>query len=167
MISTDLKLYKTTHGVDGITSLGGDIDTTAEIQAPRLHNIFDQVYGSEALSGSEEYRAVAIKNTSSTTTLVNPLLYIGAQTSHGETSVAIGIESATANTAVEQLANEKTAPATISDGTLLEGVENGFPIAELAPGDYQIFFIRRTVNSGAEAMPEDLFRVGISGDYAG
>ena len=106
---TDL-LIKYTGGSsnsDPNLSLGGVVSSNGPTDN-NLHNLFDEVSGTESLAGDTEYRAVALKNNHGSLTAKNTRVYISSDTG-AQFDIALADEGLNANP--ETIANESTAPS--------------------------------------------------------
>jgi hypothetical protein len=115
IISTDLK-YRLSGGAanaDVNASLGGEKSST-EITSASLHNLFDQVSGSEAQAGDTEYRCFYIHNAHASLALQGAKVWIDTNTPSGDTSAEIALGISAVNGVEPTVANESTSPATRS-----------------------------------------------------
>lgn len=138
-------------------SLGGVISTT-EMPA----NLFDDVSSAEASAGSIEYRCIYVKNTNSTLTYIGPKVFLSSNTPSATTDVAIGVGAAAVGATETAVANETTAPASVSFSAPANFAA-GLALGDLAPGAYKAVWIRRTVNAGTAAV-QDGFSLDVRGD---
>ena len=146
---TDL-LIKFTGGSsnsDPNASLGGVVSSNGPTDNV-LHNMFDEVSGSESLPGDTEYRCFVCKNNHSTLTAKTPRFYITGDTG---SQWDIALDGNGLNTNPESVANESTAPSgeTFSHPTTYAG--------GLAPADIPAtqhsggIWARRTIPAAAGA----------------
>ncbi len=127
-------------------SLGGTMSTTAWAGGT-LHDLFDQVSGTENGASESEYRCVYFLNNHGTLTAEAIKAYISAETAGGA-SLAIGLDPAgvgngTSTGVATVVANEDTAPTgvTFSSPTTDAG---GLAPANVAPAQAFAIWIRRT-----------------------
>lgn len=160
IISSDIK-YRLSGGgsnTDPAASLGGAISTTTD--APS--GIFDDVSSAEATAGDIEYRCVYVKNNHGSLTLQGAKIWIQTQTPSGDTDVAIGLGTSAVNGTEQTVANEGTAPTsvTFSQPSSFAG---GLTIGDLTAGQHKAVWVRRTVNAAA-AGASDSFALRVQGD---
>jgi hypothetical protein len=144
---TDL-LIKYTGGAsnsDPNASLGGAVSSNGPTDNS-LHNLFDEVSGTESLAGDTEYRCVALKNNHGTLTAKNTSPYISSDTGN---IFDIALAGEGLNTQPETVANESTAPVgekfthPTAFGTLSMG--------NIPAGQYYAHWCRRTIAAAAGA----------------
>jgi len=169
--SSDIKWYLSggQDNDDPNQSLGGQISNT-EIQDGQLNNLWDDVSGEEAENGDTEYRCIYVKNTHSSLTLKNAVVWISQETLSEDDEVDIGLDPAGVgdgiNTGVATtIPNESTAPSgvTFSHPT---SKASGLSIGDIPAGQCQAIWIRRTVNTGASAYNNNSYKLKIEGETA-
>jgi hypothetical protein len=143
---------------DPAAALGGAKSSTSF----STNAIFDDVSSAEASAGDTEYRCFYVHNAHATLTLQGAKIWIQAQTSSGDTDVAIALGGEGLNGTAETVANENTAPSgeSFSQPSSFAG---GLTIGDLAPGNHYPVWIRRTVNATA-ASATDTWTVRVQGD---
>lgn len=145
--SSDLQLFKSANA----NSTGGVI-SGVQIVDSTLNNLFPDVTGDEAATGKEDYRKAFIKNNHSTLTLMNPVLWLARQAQDDDViSIALG----TANDSDPITGKTYVSPLDKSSGI-------AFP--DLAPGQSQGFWIKRTTPKGAKAFPAAAVQIAVEGD---
>jgi len=149
IVDTDL-LIKYTGGAansDPNASLGGTVSSNGPTDNA-LHNLFDEVSGSESLPGDTEYRCVALKNNHGTLTAKNTHVYISTDTS---SYFDIALDGNGLNAAPESVANESTAPSgeSFTHPTTYAG---GLNMGDIPAGQYYPHWIRRTIGAAAAAV---------------
>src|ERR1044071_324941 len=147
IVAGDL-LIKYTGGAsnsDPNASLGGAVSSNGPTDNS-LHNLFDEVSGTESLPGDTEYRCVALKNNHGTLTAKNTSIYITSDTG-SIFDVALAGEGL--NTQPETVANESTAPVgeTFSHPTAFGTLSMG----SIPAGQYYAHWCRRTIPAAASA----------------
>ena len=155
--STDIKLFQSTSG------LGGAI-TATEIVGGVANNIFDDVLSAEASSGDTEYRGFYVKNNHGTLTLQNAVIWIDVLTSSASTEFDIALAAEAINVTMATIANESTAPATVTFSRPTSKA-TGLSIGNLAALATKGVWIRRTV-SAAAAAASDSGSLRVDGDTA-
>jgi hypothetical protein len=131
------------------TSLGDQVATNGPTTNV-ANNVFDDVSGAEAASGDVEYRCLFGLNNHATLTLLGAVLSIQSETAGGA-SVQIGLDptgitaKGASGAQAVTVANENTAPSGVafSAGPLT--------IGDMAPGQVQAFWIKRTVPAASGA----------------
>lgn len=143
---------------DPAAALGGAKSSTSFT----TNAIFDDVSSAEAAAGDAEYRCFYVHNAHATLTLQGAKIWIQAQTSSGDTDVALALGGEGLNGTAETVANEGTAPSgeSFSQPTSFAG---GLSLGDIAPGEHYPVWIRRTVNSSAAAAT-DTWTVRVQGD---
>src|SRR5215831_12166081 len=91
------------------SSLGGVMSTTTLAAG----TLYDDVTGDEAGTGDVEYRGVYVLNNGNQS-LQGAVVWIEVQTPDPDTSVAIGLAVEGANATMATVANEQTAPASVT-----------------------------------------------------
>lgn len=167
--ATDIKFYLSggTSNTDPNLSLGGVISST-EIVDNIDNNLFDDVTGDESASGDVEYRCIYIKNTHTTITLQNAVVYISQETP-GDDIIDIGLDPAgvgdgSTTGVATTIPDESTAPTgvTFSHPTTKA---TGLSIGDLAPGQCIAIWIKRTVPAGAAAKAGNSFQLSVEGEW--
>jgi hypothetical protein len=145
-------------------ALGGAMSTTQIVDATN-NNLFDDVSGAESAAGSVEYRGFYIHNNHGSLTLQDARAFISSLTSSGNTEFDIGIGPEAVSTAMATIANETTAPASVTftrPTTYAAGIQlNG--ATGLPAAGYRGIWIRRTVTAGATAAA-DTGTIRVEGD---
>lgn len=162
IVASDIK-YRLSGGAsntDPNASIGGVMSTTTDAPA----SIFDNVSSAEAAAGDIEYRCVYVLNNHGTLSLDNAKVWIQANTPNAATDVAIGLAAEGANATAAAVANESTAPASVSfSAAASEGA--ALSLGNLAAGQRYGVWIRYTVTAGASAGA-DSFTLRVKGDTA-
>ena len=148
-----LKLTGGASNSDPNACLGG-VGSSVTLSATRLNNLFDDVLASEALSGDIEYRALDIYNNGDAEA-TSVSIYINSQTTNGDTSVSIGLDSTT-----QTIGGEGSAPSGVSFSEPTSG--SPLSVSNISAAGRQRFWIRRTVDTEAENISEDVFSLGIT-----
>lgn len=159
IISTDIK-YRLSGGAsntDPAAALGG-----AKSSTDAGSTIFDDVSSAEASAGDTEYRCVYVHNNHGTLTLQGAKVWIQTQTPSADTDVAIGLGSSAVNGTEQTVANEGTAPTSVTFSAP-SSFAGGISIGDIPAGQHKAVWIRRTVNAGAAGAP-DSFALRVQGD---
>jgi len=158
--STDIK-YRLSGGssnTDPAASIGGVMSTSTDAGS----GIFDNVSSAEGAAGDTEYRCVYVLNNHGTLTLENAKVWIQTNTPSADTTVDIGLAAEGANATAAAVANENTAPTSVTfSAAANEGA--ALSLGNLAAGQRYAVWIRRTVTAGAAAAA-DSFTLRVKGD---
>ena len=159
ILTTDI-VYRLSGGsgnTDPLLSIGGAKSSTASSST-----IFDDVSSAEAAAGDVEYRLVYIHNGHATLAYQAAAVWVQTQTPSSATDVAIGLAAAGLNATETAVANENTAPAsvTFSAPSTFAG---GLSLGNIPAGQHYGVWVRRTVNAGA-ASASDSFTLRVQGD---
>lgn len=150
-------------------SIGGAMSTVAGgiVADDTLNNDMSDITSAQALAGVINYRGRYYKNAHGTLTYISPVMWIDSQTSSADTAVAIAIAAEDVNTAIETLANQFTAPATVvfsAPANFAAGLPTGaIGDGNLDAGEYRGHWVRYTVNAGASAAL-DTYTLSVRGD---
>jgi len=158
IIATDIKVYLSTNGLAGAI-------TGTQLTDNTLHNLFAKVSAAEAVAGSTKYRAVFFKNEHATLTYEAIKAYIEEQTPSTDTSVEVGVAVEGKNASIEAIANEDTAPATVTF-TATTTPASGADVEDLAPTDYIGIWVKRIVSASATAYSADYGKIATLGESA-
>ncbi len=148
-------------------SLGGTMSTTAWAGGT-LHDLFDQISGTENAASESEYRCVYVLNNHGTLTWEVVKAYLSAETAGGA-SVAIGLDGAgvgngTTTGVAQVVANEDTAPTSVTfsspttDGT-------GLSLGNIGAAQAYAIWIKRTT-ANTSALNNDGATLAWAGDTA-
>lgn len=138
-------------------SLGGEKSSTLVGDT-----LFDNVPSSEAAVGSVEYRCIYVHNANSTLTLIDPKVWLVANTPSPTTSVSIGIGTSVQGGVEQSVADETTAPVgvTFSEPS---SFATGISLGDIPAGGHRAVWERRTVNAGTVAIVDE-YTLGVQGD---
>lgn len=159
IVSTDIK-YRLSGGAsntDPAAALGG-----AKSSTDAASTIFDDVSSAEATAGDIEYRCVYVHNNHGSLTLQGAKVWIQTQTPSADTDVAIGLGSSAVNGTEQTVANEGTAPTSVTFSAP-SSFAGGLTIGDIPAGQHKAVWVRRTVNAGAAAA-SDSFALRVQGD---
>lgn len=159
IVSTDIK-YRLSGGAsntDPAAALGG-----AKSSTDAASTIFDDVSSAEATAGDIEYRCIYVHNNHGSLTLQGAKVWIQTQTPSADTDVAIGLGSSAVNGTEQTVANEGTAPTSVTFSAP-SSFAGGLTIGDIPAGQHKAVWVRRTVNAGAAAA-SDSFALRVQGD---
>lgn len=162
ILSTDI-IYRLSGGASNssqIASLGGIKSTTTAVAS----TFFDDVTSAEASSGDIEYRCFYVHNNHGTLSLTSPVIWIQTNTPSTDTTVDIGIGSSAVNGTEQTVANENTAPTSVTFSAP-SSFGTGLALGDIPAGQHRAVWVRRTVNAGAAAYA-DSFTLRVQGDTA-
>lgn len=147
-------------------SLGGFISTT-ELVSASLHNLFDQVSGTENTAQESEYRCIFIHNSNATDDFLNIKVYITSEVADGA-NAEIGVDSTVASpvgSTTEQavtVANEDTAPASVTFSAPTTS-DAAIAVGDLAPGEVRAVWVKRTT-ANSSALANDGVTLRVQGE---
>jgi hypothetical protein len=163
-VAADIKEYRSTFSASGVDSLGGAI-TATEVTDNTTHNIWDVVASAESSAGDTEYRCIYVKNTHASLTLQSAKVWIQTQTPSADTSIEIGLGSSAVNGTEQTVANENTAPTSVTFSTAAnEGA--ALSIGNIPNGQHKAIWIKRIVGAAATAANDDSYVLSYAGDTA-
>ena len=158
MVDSDLKYYLSggTTNTNQDLSLGGIISTTQV--GTSLHGLFNKVTPEEAVDGGIKYRIIFVKNTHTSETAYDAVLYVSAETTSTSTTIAVAYDSAGSQT----IADENTAPSnpTLTFTTPLSKAA-GVALGDIAPNAIKMICFRRTVTAGATKLAPDAGQITV------
>jgi hypothetical protein len=158
--SLDIVFYYTGNATgpsNNTLSLGGTI-STATIPDATANNVFDDVTGDESAAGDTEYRGIAVKDTSSSCTMINPKVWIAGyvRASSGADTIKIARSTFPLNSNTMGICtNESTAPSETGLSWIVEGSPSStidFSPGTLNTGNWFGLWLMRTVPPGASAF---------------
>jgi hypothetical protein len=141
----------------GNASIGGT--KSSELAPTTLNGLFDAVDASEALAGDTEYRCVYVHNANVTDTMTNLVAYISSDTPSADSAIAIGVGAATVNATETAIANESTAPASVTFSAPGDA-GSGISLGTIPPGQHRALWIRRTISATAGNTASDPATIG-------
>ena len=163
-LSSDEIVFYYTDGAtgpsDNTLSLGGTISNST-IPSGAANNVFDDVTGDESETGDTEYRAIAVKNTSSGYDMLNTKVYISGYDRAATKAdiIYFALEKSSGSPAsIQHIANESTAPDenkfVTKIGNTVSWTEEGSPSSTLEfgtvnPGEWFGIWLKRVVPSSA------------------
>ena len=166
LILADMKVYLSggSGNTDPNASIGGAISTT-EVSGTALNNLFDNVNPDESLAGDTEYRLFYFKNTNATLTLNTVKAYIVNNTTDNNSAVtlSIGLAAAGLNATETAIANENTAPASVTFSAPTD-YAGGLSMGNVPAGQRYGIWVRRVTTAGAETTGTEInATLGIQG----
>lgn len=147
---------------DPNASLGGVVSNYAPRQLNR-GNVFADLTEAQRIAGAVHYRCLYVVNTSPTDTMANLTVWLDGLPVNAGTAMAIGDDAAAVNGTATTVANETTAPGSVTFSAPTS-YASGINLGTLAPGDFVAFWVRRTLTAGAAALMYDRLRLGLQFD---
>lgn len=132
----------------------GGAATATEVSATALNNIFDDVSAAEAAAGDTEYRAIDVYNDGAAT-ITGVELYMSTETSSSDSQLDMGIEDTPANAlnSTKSIADESTAPTTVTFAHRTSGSKLSLP--DIPAGEYARLWLRRVISAAATNTSND------------
>lgn len=151
IVSGDLamRLSGGASNADPNASLGGAMSSTA-VTSGAANNLFDNVSGAESSAGDTEYRGFYWRNGHGSLTLEGAVTWIDSQVSPAGSVFAIGLAAEAVNVTMATIADESTAPASVTFTTPLTKA-TGLSIGNIPATQFKGVWIRRVVSAGAAA----------------
>lgn len=163
LTESDIVFYYTNNATQATNtlSLGGSISSTT-ITSGIANNIFDNVTGDESELGDTEYRAIAVKDNSSSYDMINAKVWITgySRAGTGADTISFALEKPSGTT-IQLIDNESTAPNpskfTVATGATVSWTVEGSPsntlfYGTLTAGQWFGIWLRREVPAGASAF---------------
>ncbi len=125
-------------------------------------NLFDDVTSAESAAGDIEYRCFYVHNNNSSLTLQNAVIWI--QTNTTGNRIAIGLGSSAINGTEQTVANEDTAPTSVTFSQPATKAA-GIALGNIPAGQHRAVWIRRTIAPGTGAA-NDSYLLRVEGDTA-
>lgn len=165
IVSTDIvsRLSGGASNTDPNAAIGGAESSTAIVDAS-LSNLFSQVTSAEATAGSTKYRCYYVHNAHATLTMQNAQVYIATNTPSTSTDVSIGLGAAAIGSTETAVANETTAPASVTFSQ--PGSGSPLTIGDIPAGSKKAVWVKRIVSPGAAAYNADNVVLTVTCDTA-
>lgn len=141
----------------GNSSLGGAKSSTAA--SSTVDQLFDAVSAAEAAAGRVEYRCVYLHNANGVDTMTNAVVFISANTPLAGTTLDIGVGTSAVNGTEQTIANETTAPTSVSFSAPTTA-GTGLALGTIPAGQHMAIWLRRTVTAGSGSSANDTFTLG-------
>lgn len=142
---------------DANASIGGAKSSVAVSSGTDA--LFDAVSAAQAAAGLVEYRCIYLHNANATDTMTAARVWINAQTPLAGTVLAIGVGAAAVNATETAVANEATAPASVTFSEPASAAA-GLALGNIPAGQHKAIWLRRTVTAGAGASASDTWELG-------
>jgi hypothetical protein len=152
IIATDIH-YRLTGGsgnADPTLSLGGVASTATDAGA----NIFPDVTGTQSASGITQYRGVSLKNAHGSLTWQNVVVWVSTDTPSADTDVDVTVAAEAVNVTQATIANETTAPATVTFTNVAVSFATGLAVGNIPFSQFRGIWLKRVVNAGAAAFAD-------------
>ena len=141
----------------GNSAIGGAKSSVAA--SSTVDQLFDAVTAAQAAAGLIEYRCVYLHNANASDQMTNAVVYVSANTPLAGTTIDIGVGSAAVNATEQTIANEATAPTSVTFSAP-STAGTGLALGSIPFGQHKAIWIRRTVTAGAGASANDTFTLG-------
>lgn len=125
-------------------------------------NFFDDVTSAESAAGDIEYRCFYVHNANATLALQNAVVWIQANTPGNR--IAIGVGSSAVNGTEQTVANENTAPTSVTF-TQPANKGAGLALGNIPAGQHRAVWVRRTI-AAASSASNDTYTIRVEGDTA-
>lgn len=156
ILTTDIKLFKTTN------NLGGAI-TGVELVSSTLAALFNNITGAEATAGVVKYACVYVRNKHATLTLSTIKQWLLSNTPSADTEVKFGIGTSAKNGVEQTIVDELTSPVGVSFVLAINEAAAIIP-PDLDADDFQSLWFELTISPGAAATSLDNFVIRNKGD---
>ena len=154
-----------TGGLLKVTVVAGSLPSSDQTNTLTIaniaNNIFDDVAKADSKAGDIEYRGVYIQNDHSADSMVDIKFWLEENTP-GQDGIQIAL-AAESKITMDTIGDEGTPPTGIDfDAVNPVDYGSGLTIPDLAFGEYQGFWIKRTVPAGTnQAQADNTFKLGI------
>jgi len=149
---------------DEDASLGG-VKSSVSIVTATANNFFDAASSAETSAGDVEYRCFYVHNDHGSLPLQNAKIWLTANTASADTTIDIGVGTAAINGTEQTVANESTAPASVTfSSPATEGA--ALSLGTIPAGQHKAVWVRRTISAAAAAFTDDAATFRVKGDTA-
>ena len=149
---------------DPNAALGGAKSSTA-VTDNTTHNLWDVVSSTESNDGDTEYRCLYLHNNHGSLTLQNAKVWVSTNTGSSSTTVEIGAGSSAINGTEQTVANENTAPTSVTfSAAANEGA--AVTLGNIPAGQHKALWIKRIITAAAAAANDDTYVLTYAGDTA-
>ncbi len=158
-----------TSNTSPAASLGGARSTaggTAVITTDTLNNVWDDVSGADSSSGKTEYRGIYVLNNHGSLTLTAAKIWISSNTTSADDTIDIALAVEGLNATMATIANETTAPATVTFAGTANSFATGLSLGNIPSGQHYGVWIKRVVNSNAQAANANPYTLSVQGETA-
>lgn len=156
-----MRLSGGSGNTDPNASLGGAKSSTA-VTDNTLNNVWDNVSGDETTAGDTEYRCVYVHNGHGSLTAYSTKIWIDTDTTSTSTAIYLGLGSSAVNGTEQTVANESTAPSSVS--FTQPGVGTELSIGDVPFGQHKAVWIKRIVTAGGSAQDADTYILKVNCD---
>lgn len=141
----------------GNSALGG---AKSSVAAPTtLDGLFDAISAGEAVAGDVEYRCIYLHNSNASSPMNNAVVFVSANTPLAGSTIDIGVGTAAVNNTEQTIANESTAPTSVTfSAPTTAGA--GLALGTIPAGQHIAIWLRRTITAGAGSSASDTFTLG-------
>ena len=155
IVSTDLSIRYSGGAANSnqALSIGGTKSSNSPTDNT-LNNIYSDCGGTESAAGSTKYRMIYLHNGHGTLTAKNVRIYVGTDSTSADTNWQIGLAAAGLNATETAVANEDTAPASVTFSAPTT-YATGLAPADIPAGQHFGVWYKRITNAGAAADNAD------------
>lgn len=158
--STDIK-FKLSGGVSNpsaILSLGG---VRSSVDAPV--GLFDRVEPEESTAGDIEYRIIYIYNANASEPLVNPVVWLSANTPNAASIIDICVGTSVVN-GIEEILPAENGPSPGVTYSAPASKSTGLALGNIPALGHRAVRVRRTVGAGAAGTASDTYKIKVEGE---
>lgn len=141
----------------GNASIGGV--KSSEVMSAATDGLFDAVTAAQAAAGLVEYRCIYLHNANATGVMTAARVWVNANTPLAGSTLDIGVGAAAVNATETAIANEATAPASVSFSAP-SSAGAGLALGNIPAGQHRAIWLRRTITAGAGASASDAWELG-------
>lgn len=145
---------------DPLLSLGG-----AKSSVAAGTNIFDDVTAAQSSAGATEYRCIYVHNANASLTLLGAVVWIVSNTVNTTTDILIGLGASAIGGTETAVANESTAPGSVTFSNTATSLATGLTIGDIPTGSHKAIWFQRVVTAQATAST-DSFTIRVQGNTA-
>jgi hypothetical protein len=147
----------------GDASLGG---AKSSVAAPTtLDTLFDAVSAGEASAGDVEYRCIYLHNANATEPMTNAVVYVSANTPLAGSTIDIGVGTAAINATEQTIANESTAPTSVTFSAP-STLGTALSLGTIPAGQHKAIWLRRTITAASGSSASDTAQLTFSCETA-
>jgi len=167
IVASDIKIRLSggAANADVNASLGG-VKSSTEVVDNTLHNLFDQVTGSESAAGDTEYRCIYIHNGHGSLTMQNVRVYIQTNSTSADDTWEIGLGTAALNATEQTVVDENTSPTGVTFSGSAISYATGLAPPDIPFGQHKAIWYKRIVNAGAAAINNNSVTINVDCDTA-
>jgi len=161
VVNSTIQVYHSggSANADPLLDKGG-LKSSVQINYSKIDNIFKSTDAQQDQDGLHDYRGVFIVNSHETQTLQGVRAFIFKDTTSVEDQILVGKAVEGKNEPMTAIALVTDAPPGV-DFTQANSAANGILLGDLAPGEFIGIWLKRDVNEGTNAFPNNLGQLGL------